>query len=68
MERIKEWDENVTRMDAERLVEISRDDILAGGRSSGRPMRRWNDLTAIKTCGTAYNKKEKNIVLLLVHY
>ena len=42
MER-REWEEHVTRMDAERLLKISRDDIPAG-RSPGRPKRRWNDL------------------------
>ena len=43
MERRKEWDEHVTRMDAERLVKISRDNILARRRSPGRPKRRWSD-------------------------
>ena len=40
----KEWDEHVTRMDAERLVKISRDNIPAGKRSPGRLRRRWNNL------------------------
>ena len=39
-----EWDDHVTRMDAERLVKISRDNIPAGRRSPGRPKRRWSDL------------------------
>ena len=38
------WDQHVTRMDAERLVKISRDNIPAGKRSPGRPKRRWSDL------------------------
>ena len=41
--RRREWDENVTRMDAERLIKISKDN-LPGGRSPGRPKRRWSDL------------------------
>ena len=36
VERRREWGEHVTRMDAERLVKISRDNIPAG--------RRWSDL------------------------
>ena len=35
----REWEEHVTRMDAERLVKIP-----AGRRCSGRPKRRWSDL------------------------
>ena len=38
--RRREWDEHVTRMDAERLVKISRDSIPTGRRSPGRPKRR----------------------------
>ena len=38
------WDGHVTRMDAERLVKISRDNIPAGRTSPGRPTRRWSDL------------------------
>ena len=38
-----EWDENITRMDDERLVTISRDNAPAG-RSPGHPKRRWGDL------------------------
>ena len=34
--RRREWDEHVTRMDAERLVKISRDNIHVG--------RKWSDL------------------------
>jgi hypothetical protein len=36
--------ELATRMNAERLVKISRDNIPAGRGSSGRPNRRWSDL------------------------
>ena len=39
----REWDQHVTRMDAERIVKISRDKIPFG-KSSGRPKRRWSDL------------------------
>ena len=38
------WDQHVTRMDAERLVKISRDNIPVGIRSPGWPKRRWSDL------------------------
>ena len=37
-----EWDEHVTRMNAERSVKISRDN--KGRRSPGRPKRRQSDL------------------------
>ena len=42
VERRREWDEHVTRMDAERLVKISRDSIRisAETRSPGRPENR----------------------------
>ena len=39
----REWDEHVTRIDAERLIKISRDNIPAE-KSPGRPRRRWSDL------------------------
>ena len=42
--RRREWDKHLTRLDAERLVKISRDNIPAGRRSPGRPKRRWSDL------------------------
>ena len=35
-----EWDQHVTRMDAERLVTNSRDNIPVGRRSPERPKRR----------------------------
>ena len=41
MERRREWDEHITRIDAERLVKISMDNISAG-RSPGCPKRRWS--------------------------
>ena len=40
--RRREWDEYVTRMDAERLLKISSDNIPAG-RSPGRLKRKWSD-------------------------
>ena len=40
--RRREWDEHVTRMDAERLVKILRESTPAG-RSPGCP-KRWDDL------------------------
>jgi hypothetical protein len=43
VEKRREWDEYVTRMAAERLVKISRDNIPVGI-SAGRPKRRWSDL------------------------
>jgi hypothetical protein len=42
--RRREWDQHVTRMDAERLVKISRGNIPFGRRSPGRLKRRWSDL------------------------
>ena len=36
----REWDEDVARMDAERLVEISRDNLTALRRYPGRLKRR----------------------------
>ena len=39
----REWDQDVTRMGAERLVKVSRD-IIPVGRSPGRPKRRWSEL------------------------
>ena len=38
--RRREWDKHVTRMDAERLVNISRDNITIGRSSPGRPKRK----------------------------
>ena len=40
----RQWDGYETRMDAERLVKISKDNIRSGRRSPGRPKRRWSDL------------------------
>ena len=42
--RRSEWDEHVTRMEAETLVKISKHNIPTGRRSSGCPKRRWSDL------------------------
>jgi hypothetical protein len=41
VERRRKWDEYVTRMYAERLVKISRENIPAG--RSSRLKRRWSD-------------------------
>ena len=38
------WDEHLKRMDAERLVKVSRDNIPAGRRSPGCRKGRWSDL------------------------
>jgi hypothetical protein len=43
VERRREWEEHVTRMNAERLIKISRDNIPVG-RCPGRPKRRWSYL------------------------
>ena len=44
VERRREWDEYLTRMDAKRFVKTSRDNIPAGRRSPGRPKIRWSYL------------------------
>ena len=44
VERRRECDQHVARMDAERLVKISRENIPAGRRSPGRPKIKWSDL------------------------
>ena len=44
VERRREWDECVTRMDVERLVKISRNNIPAGRISPRRPKRKWSIL------------------------
>ena len=46
-------------MDAERLVEISKENILVGRRSPGRLRRGWSDLSLIKIGSIAYNKEEE---------
>ena len=38
------WDVHLTRMDAEKLLMISSDNIPAGIRSPGCPRRRWSNL------------------------
>ena len=44
VERLRrKYDEDVTRMNAKRLVKISRDSIPAGRRSLGRPKTKWSD-------------------------
>ena len=39
----RKWDEHATRMNAERIIKISRDNIPTG-KFLGRPKRRWSDL------------------------
>ena len=39
--RRRKWEVNVTRLDAERLFKISRNNITAGRKSPGPPKRRW---------------------------
>ena len=43
----RKWAEHVTRMYAERLVKISRDNIPAGRRSPGCPKIRWSYLILV---------------------
>ena len=42
--RREEWDKHVTRMNAERLVKTSKDNIPAGRRPPEPPKRRWSEL------------------------
>ena len=56
--RRRERDKHVTRIDAEKLVKISMENIPAG-RSPGRPKRKWSNLIPAKTGGTAYIKEEE---------
>ena len=44
MERGREWEEHIKRMGAEKLVNISKDNITVGRRPLGRLKRRWSDL------------------------
>ena len=57
--------ESVTKMVAKRLLKSSRDNILvhAERRYPGHPKRRWSGLIPIKTCDTAYNKKNKKKII-----
>jgi hypothetical protein len=41
--RRKEWDAHVERMDDNRLTKIARDNRPQGGRSRGRPKKRWKE-------------------------
>ena len=59
VERRREWDQNVTRMDTERLVKISKDNIPIGRRSQGRPKRRWSDLIVDWNREESPTKKKK---------
>ena len=40
----EKWDEHIIRMNAERLVKMSRGNIPARRIFSGLPKRRWSDL------------------------
>ena len=44
VERRRDWDEHVTRINAQRLVKFSRANIPARRWSPGHPNRRWSDL------------------------
>lgn len=41
--RKKEWNAHINRMDDRRIVKIARDKSPLGGRSVGRPRKRWSD-------------------------
>ena len=40
--RRQEWNDHVSRMDANRIAKITRDNIPTGRRSPGRPRKRWS--------------------------
>ena len=45
VERVRDWDEHVTRMDVDRLVKIPRDhNVPVRGTFLGCPKRKWSDL------------------------
>ena len=44
VEKRREWDEHVTRMGAERLINISRDSITPDSISPELSKRKWSDL------------------------
>ena len=46
-------------MGTERLLKISRQNILPERRSPGHPKRRWGDLIPCSRGGFAYNKEEE---------
>jgi hypothetical protein len=41
--RRRKWDQHVTRIDTERLVKISKENVPAGRRSPERSERKWSD-------------------------
>ncbi|CAG9835898.1 unnamed protein product [Diabrotica balteata] len=43
LNRKKEWNEHINRMEETRLVRIARDNSPKGRRSIGRPRKRWSD-------------------------
>ena len=61
---IMKWDEQVKRMDAERLVKNLRDNVPAGW-SPGFPKRRWRDTPLLKQAWVAYSRKEKKIYIYI---
>ena len=62
--RRREWDQHVTRIDAERLVKTTRDNTLVGRRSPGRPKRRLSDLIMAKS---PTKKKKKTKIRTYTH-
>ena len=60
------WDENVTGMDTERLLKISRDNILIlAEKRTPRCPKKWNVRSLVKTGGTAFNKEKIKTCLRL---
>ena len=54
----REWEEHVTtRMDAEKLVKITKSNIPAGRRFPRRPKRRWSELIPSENRRTAITMK-----------
>lgn len=47
LNRKKEWNEHISRMDDRRMVRIARDKSPLGRRSPGRPRKRWSDNLAV---------------------
>jgi len=64
--RRREWSQHVTRIDSERLVKISSDNIPVGRRSPGCPKRRRSDLLT-EIDGIAYKKRSFFPVLTKIH-
>ena len=58
--RRREWDGHVTRMDSEKLVKISRENIPSGRRSPGGPKRSLVRPKFFETGGIDYNEKNES--------